>query len=424
MQKLTRVQCELMVIGSGMAGMAAAFFAARRGIDTVQVGISGELGFASGLLDLLGVHPLEKGLRRADPWAGIKRLVRDEPEHPYARLSIDQIQEAMRICLAFFDQAGLPYRTNRRRNAGILTPVGTIKTTYAVPASMFAGVAALIDRKPTLIVDFTGLKGFSARQIIETIGPEWPHLRKVRVDLPGTRGELYAEHAARKLEVPGCRRQLAEAIKPHLGNCQALGLPALLGIYSTMEIIDALQRSLGVPVFEIPTMVPAVPGLRLREAFERHLPQMGVHAFYQHKVFQTQVLANGDFVFWVGRQEPELRIHSRAAVLASGRFFGKGLRADRLRIHETIFDLPVRQPADRTLWHHQQFLNPRGHLINRAGLAVDEAFRPIDVNGQVIHERLHAIGSILANQDWMRQKCGSGLAIATGFGAVQALNIF
>ena len=31
-----------------------------------------------------------------------------------------------------------------------------------------------------------------------------------------------------------------------------------------------------------------------------------------------------------------------------------------------------------------------------------------------------AAGSILAHQDWMRMKCGSGLALATGFAAVQS----
>ena len=33
---------------------------------------------------------------------------------------------------------------------------------------------------------------------------------------------------------------------------------------------------------------------------------------------------------------------------------------------------------------------------------------------------LFAAGSILAHQDWMRMKCGSGLALATGFAAVQS----
>jgi glycerol-3-phosphate dehydrogenase subunit B len=419
--EIKEIEAELMVIGSGMAGMAAAMFAARRHIDTVQVGVSGEINFASGLLDVLGIHPLEKGVRRADPWDGIQQLVQDEPRHPYSLLTIEQIREAMDTCLSFFNQAGLPYRTNGRRNSKVLTPAGTIKTTYGVPASMFAGVEALAARKPTLLVDFYGLKGFSARQIIDTVGAAWPNMQLVRIAFPNTKGELYTEHAARNLDAAINRPLLAEAIQPHLGKAQAVGLPAVLGIYRTREIIDDLERILGVPVFEIPTMVPAVTGLRLREAFEQQLPKMGVRAFYQQKVLETQVLPEGEFVFLVGGQSPELRVRTRAAILASGRFFGKGLRADRIRIRETIFDLPVEQPAERSLWHHKDLLYPKGHMINRAGLAVDQYFRPVDADGKVIHQRLHAAGSILAHQDWIRQKCGSGLAIATAFGAVSAM---
>jgi glycerol-3-phosphate dehydrogenase subunit B len=34
---------------------------------------------------------------------------------------------------------------------------------------------------------------------------------------------------------------------------------------------------------------------------------------------------------------------------------------------------------------------------------------------------LFAAGSILAHQDWMRMKCGSGLAIATAYAAVEGV---
>ncbi len=422
MSGIKEIQTKLMVIGSGMAGMAAALFAARRGIDTVQVGISGEINFASGLLDVLGIHPLEKGVRLDDPWAGIRRLAQDEPRHPYARLTVAEIRDAMDVCLDFFNRAGLAYRTNSGRNSRIVTAAGTIKTTYAVPAGMYAGAEALAARRPALLVDFPGLKGFSARQIVETVGNLWPELRCARIDFPHARGDLFTEHAARHLEISGNRRLLAEAIKPCLGEARAVGLPALLGIYRTGQIIDDLQRSLGVPVFEIPTMIPAVTGLRLREVFQQQLPGMGVRAFYQQKVLETRVASNGDFVFLVGGRSPEFKVRAHHTILASGRFFGKGLRADRLRIRETIFDLPVEQPAERRQWHHKDLLNPGGHMINRAGLAVDHAFRPVDAAGQVIHDRLHAAGSILAHQDWMRQKCGSGLAVGTAFGAVKALD--
>ena len=48
MDNVSEIHCDLLVIGSGMTGMAASLFAANRGIDTVQVGLAGELGFASG----------------------------------------------------------------------------------------------------------------------------------------------------------------------------------------------------------------------------------------------------------------------------------------------------------------------------------------------------------------------------------------
>jgi glycerol-3-phosphate dehydrogenase subunit B len=82
--------------------------------------------------------------------------------------------------------------------------------------------------------------------------------------------------------------------------------------------------------------------------------------------------------------------------------------------------LPVVQPASRTDWHEKDLLHHSGHAINRAGLAVDDTFRPLDRSGKPPYASLFAAGSILAYQDWIRQKCGSGLAIATAWGAVSA----
>ncbi len=420
MHHLKEIDTDLMVIGSGMAGMAAALFASQRGADTVQVGITGEINFASGLLDLLGVHPVAKGTPLADPWDGIEQLLKDEPHHPYGLLSVGQIETAMAQCLSFLDRAGLPYQTNGRRNSRVVTPVGTVKTTYAVPRSMFAGVTALANQTPALLVDFSGLKGFSARQIMETLGLAWPTLQRVRIAFPNSKGELYTEHAARTLEVTANRQALADAIRPHIAAAQAVGLPAMLGIYRTQEIMADLEKRLALPVFEIPTMVPAITGLRLREAFEQRLPQMGVRAFYQQRVLEAEVLPGGSFQFLVGNQRPGMRVRAKKTILASGRFFGKGLHASRVGIRESIFNLPVDQPDQRVLWHHKDLLHSDGHPINRAGVSVDAHFRPTDTNGSVIHDQLYAVGSILAHQDWVRQKCGSGLSIATAFGAATA----
>lgn len=420
MSDLKSIHCDLIVIGSGMAGMAATLFAAQRGINTVQVGITGEINFASGLLDLLGVHPIGKGVRWTNPWDGIKQLATDEPDHPYAHIELKHIRHAMEKFMGFLEDAGLPYQTNGENNSQVVTPVGTLKTTYAVPKSMAAGVRSLADQAPTLLVDFIGLKGFSARQMIETLGSRWPTLKHVRIAFPGTQGEVFTEHAARAMDTQPARQALADAVLPHLGGAKAVGFPAVLGMYRTEEVRADLEAALGLPVFEIPTMVPAVTGLRLREAFERHLPKMGVNAYYQQKVLRADVMPDDEFEFIVGQPSPVLRISAKKAILATGRFFGKGLQANRHAIRETLFDLPVVQPEDRRQWHHKDLLHADGHPINRAGLAVDKYFRPTDKKQRVIHNNLHAIGSILAHQDWIRQKCGSGLSISTAFSAVSS----
>lgn len=417
------IKCELAVIGTGMAGTAASLFAANRDLSVLQAGQSAGIIFASGFTDLMGIHPLEEKKEWRDPWAAIDALVRDIPNHPYARMEKKDIRAAFDEFLCFLQEAGLPYYRREDHNIQMLTSVGTLKTTYCVPQTMQAGITAIEQRQPCLIVDFKGLKGFSARQIAEALGDKWPGLRAVRITFPeiGERSEIYAEQMARELDFSeNAREALARTIKPHIGNARFLGMPAIIGIYHSDKILGDLEKKLGIPVFEIPTLPPALPGLRLKEILEARIPGKGVRLFSKHRIFSVQYENHGNFLLNMGREEPEQTIRAKGIIMATGRFLGGGLMAQRKRVREPLFDLPVFQPASRTEWHSTNFLDPGGHLINRAGLETDEIFRPLDREGHPAFPTLFAAGSILAHQDWMRMKCGSGLAIATAYQAVNA----
>ncbi|NNK14944.1 MAG: anaerobic glycerol-3-phosphate dehydrogenase subunit B, partial [Desulfofustis sp.] len=54
------------------------------------------------------------------------------------------------------------------------------------------------------------------------------------------------------------------------------------------------------------------------------------------------------------------------------------------------------------------------------GIEVDEKFRPLDREGKVVHHGLFGAGILLAHQDWIRGRCGAGIAVATAYKAVQA----
>ena len=413
---------DLFIIGAGVAGMAATMFAANRGLSCAQVGLTGEINFASGFLDLLGVHPVAEKNVLSDPWAGIDSLVRDIPDHPYAKLPKKEIQAAFEELLTFLKDSGLTYHRRMNRNSAVLTSLGTTKPTYCVPHSMWNGVAALEKKLPCLFIDIRGLKGFSARQIAAALRDNWPHLMTGRISFPGMDhlNEVYPEHMANALELPENREKLAEAVRPHISDAKIVGFPAILGIYRTHEVVSDFEDLLGMPIFEIPTIPPSIPGIRLRETFEKGLRAKGVEYFSQNRVLDVRAVDDRYFELDIGRKAVEDCIQARGIILASGRFIGGGLYADRQRIKETIFDLPIDQPDTRAEWHRRNMLDANGHPVNRAGVEIDDAFRPLNRSHRPAFRTLFAAGSILAHNDWKRLKCGAGLAIATAFGAVKS----
>jgi len=412
---------DVMVIGSGFAGMAASLFAARKGLSVAQAGATGGIDFSTGFIDLLAVHPVAERKVWSDPFAAMAALRRDLPTHPYGLLQDAEIAQALDEFCAFLGAQGLCYTGRPGQNSGTLTAAGTVKPTYLLPCSAWNGVEARERRARTLLVDFHGLKGLSARQIVEVRGGDWPGLRAERLRFPGLKGELYPEHMAWSMADSRRREELAALVRPLVRDEEFVGFPAMLGMTDTGDIRKHLEELLGLRVFEVPTLPPSIAGPRLRAAFDRGLPPLGVRTFTQKLVSRAEITADG-FRFTAGPGSAGVQVEARSAILASGRFFGKGLKADRHGIREAVFDLPVSQPAGRGQWHRGAFFDPRGHEINQAGLETDDALRPLGAAG-VFHPRLHAAGAILAHQDWMRMKCGAGLAIATAWKAVNELRL-
>ena len=424
MSKDTALECDLAIIGCGLSGMAAALFAAEKGFSTVQTGVSSGLIFASGLLDVMGTHPVEAGHRWVDPWAAIDAVSNDIPDHPYARLTRDVIKESLGKVVSFLGKNNLSYVKSGENNSVLMTPLGTTKTSYYIPQSMWEGVSALKEKRPCLIVGFDELKDFSAARVARGLMAQWSGLRWQNISLKGmvkTSSLFSGDILARDMESAGNVENLANLIRPHLKDAETVGLPAILGMRRPQEIIRKLSLELGAKVFEIPTTPLSVPGLRLNEAFTQGLAEKGVKQFFPERILSWEKEDDGTIFLAMG-QGPQKKkwIRAEGVILATGRFWAHGLRADRDRIREPLFDLPVHQPEKRDEWHREDFLDLRGHPVNRAGLNIDDQFRPLNRAGEPALENLFAAGSILAHQDWMRMKCGSGLAISSAFAAVKA----
>lgn len=416
-RQVQRATADLAVIGTGIAGCAASVFAHDLGLSVVQIGHSGAMAYTTGYLDLLGV--LETRVLE-DPWSGLETLRRTEPDHPLARMSDADIRTASDRFVEVLCEIGLGYTAPGPQNLSALLPFGAVKPTLSVPDTMSPGGEALRLGAPALIVDFEGLQGFSATEFCTNIEASWPGLRSERLVFPGVEARpVFPEVLARTLETPEAQEQLAALIRPHLNGAEFVGLPAILGVQAPDRVRARLEHLIGATVFEIPTMPPAVPGIRLREAFERELPRRGVRLEPQNKVAEATLGTSGIGLTVHGPMD-DLHVEASAIVLATGRFLSGGLRSDRHRVEETLFGLPVLQPGTRGDWFTETYLDPAGHAVNRAGVETDAAFRPLGADGSPVSDRLFAAGALLAHQDWVRQRCGAGLAIATAFGAVQA----
>lgn len=426
----TALRCDLAVIGTGLAGMAASLFATSRGLSVVQAGSTGAISYTSGVFDVLGALPATSKNARPtvvhQPFAAIPELLRAEPGHPYAVLDPEDIRIAFHEVMDFLRQAGVPYRAGGENNFHVLSPAGTLKHTWCVPETVLPGCEALERKAPAVIIAIEGIKGFSARQIATNLAHIWPGLRAANVAMPGhLEGEVYPEQVARMLETPQAREALAKALAPHVADAEAVGLPAVLGMHRPGDVAADMARRLGAAVFEIPTMPPGVPGIRLKEAFEDRLPELGVTLFCQQMMSLAEPGAlpgpEAPFRLRITGQPVEREVLAQRVLLCTGRFLGGGLAGHMDAIEETVFGLPVTQPGSRSHWHRLDYLDGRGHAVHRAGLSVDAALRPLGQDGAPVHPRLFAAGSILAHQDWIRMKCGAGVAIATARRAVLAL---
>ncbi len=207
--------------------------------------------------------------------------------------------------------------------------------------------------------------------MVANLQNKWPNLSAKRIPFPDMEsGEIYPEVMARALEVPATRVRLAQLLKNAAGEKKVIGLPAILGMHGPDLVRSELEQLTGLQIFEIPTMPPSVPGIRLREMFEQVFPQMGITLIPQQKVTSLTFDDDGALLRLSDNYGP-ITIRSKAVILATGRFLSGGLEAHITGITESLLNLPVSQPADRTDWYRDGYTDPQGHAIHKAGIEID-----------------------------------------------------
>ncbi len=407
------IECDLLIIGAGMTGVSAALFANELGLKTVIAGKVGETLYSSGLIDLISSFPVNDKKIHDDPWALINEIKKSDSEHPYSFIDNIDIEKSLKKIITYFGDAGLQYRCNGK-NSRIITPLGHTKSTYCYPETMENNRIAFEKKSSCIIIGLERLRGFSSEMIKQVLQKNWKDLESATVRIPyfDHMSSIYSETVARFLQTEKNRDSFVTLLEPIVKGYEYVGLPAVLGIHNSSYLLKDLEKRLSVKLFEIPVIPPSITGLRLKEVFHKILHENGI-TFLNNYILTR----NKDNSFDANHENNKAVIKPSNVLLATGRFIGKGLSAKRKGIVETVFGLNVNQPGERVNWHSANFFDP--HEINLAGIKTNTSFNPIDENGKIVDKNLYAAGSILSGNDWKRLKCGSGVAIASAYSAVQ-----
>jgi len=416
-------QLDMLVVGSGLSGLFSAWLSAESGQRTRLVTKGwGAQYWNAGTVDVLGYYPLDRQEPVGSPAAALRQLIRDNPGHPYAISGIDHLRRSLEAFQELCQMAGYPLFGSLEHNWLLPSALGAVRPTCLAPGTMIAGdlrqsgemllvgFQRYLDFYPHLAADNLAMQGYPARAVML----ELPSLVNHRM----VTARLIAESCASTALVD----EIAAQIRPHLAGAIRVGLPAVLGFENAFQVQERLQAALGLPVFEIPTLPPSIPGIRLHRLLVRAIENAGGRVYEGMQAVGFE--ADGDRIVQVlteaaARQKPH---RSRRFILATGGILGGGLRTDyRGHTRETLFDLPLPALPVRTRWLDEEFLAPGGHPIFRLGIISDNQLRPVDSTGNPVYTNLYAVGAALNGGEFIRERSLDGVALATAYHAFEAI---
>jgi glycerol-3-phosphate dehydrogenase subunit B len=402
----------VLVLGAGLAGLACALRLADADADvTVLARGAGSLPLGGATIDVLGAAP-ERVERPLDVLAGLPA------DHPYRVLGASRVETATRWLAGRLPELRL--RGRAERNMLLPTALGVPRPTALAPAAVAAG--DLARGGPLTLVGFRAVKDFpaalAAANVAAACGVE---TRAVEV---GSRlfgeADLSPIAVARALDAPGPRAGFLRALRDAVGAAAGrVGLPALLGLERHDDVVAATRDALGCEVFEVVTVPPSVPGLRLAHALERALRERRVRVVIGARAAGAE--RDGGRLSAIVAEVAGGRRNFAASevVLATGGIAAGGIDVDAAGgVREAVLGLPLAHAPAGPAYAAGAFASDP---VDRVGIAVDASLRPLGPDGDVLHPNLRAAGALLAGAAPWRELSGNGLALASGVAAADAI---
>jgi glycerol-3-phosphate dehydrogenase subunit B len=267
---------DVLVVGTGLAGLTAAVRLAQSGarVRVLAKGV-GATHLGGGTIDVLGYAP-----ERVDrPGEALAAFAAAHPAHPYARVGAQRVAVALewfKAEVAGSSLAPYAYTGSLDENHLLPTAIGVPKPSALVPITMAGGELRTVTE--VLAVGFRGLKDYHPALLADGLRRTMPSVtaRATELHLPVEgRPEFNALGLARAFDQRDFRRTVIAELTSQLHFGEVVAFPAALGIATPHEAWSELEHGLGRPVFEVPTLPPSVPGMRVFDILHHALRRAG-----------------------------------------------------------------------------------------------------------------------------------------------------
>jgi glycerol-3-phosphate dehydrogenase subunit B len=405
---------DAVVIGAGTAGMTAAVRLAESGAQVIVLakGI-GSTNLAPGTIDVAGYVG---GKTVESPLDGAGELARVTPIHPYSLLDTGTIRSA----LEWFKQVSLDgpqpgygYVGDLDRNYLLPTALGALKPSALVPETFAAGDARSLGR--VLVVGLQGLRDFHPALCAANLETAGIAAESVMLTVELDRADANTLTLAQQLDDPAWRTSFAGKLAGQVRGVDQVALPAVLGLRDPHGALSELQERLGRPVFEVGTLPPSVPGMRLFEIFRSALVKAGGRLVLGGEVIGHTREGDRITAVQTASAGSPTTYSADAFVLATGGFHSGGITLDSSwHGHETVFDLSLQGlPGPEEPRFVDDYFAEQPSA--RAGVAVTADLHAADVANVLV------AGAALPGAIPAFEGCGEGIALASGYRAAETL---